>query len=115
MILIVEDQLITALELKTILKRNGYPISRVFTRGEEAIQFLITEKPLFALLDIKLADEVSGIEIGRNCKEMDIPFIFISAFSDPENLRKAKELNPAGIVRKPLDETLLEQLISEME
>ncbi len=112
MILIAEDQLITALELKTILKRNGYPVSCIFTRGAEAIQFLISEKPLFALLDIKLADEVSGIEIGRNLKERDIPFIFISAFSDPENLRKAKELHPAGIVTKPLDETLLERLIT---
>ncbi len=114
MILIAEDQLITALELKTILKRNGYPVSRVFTRGEEAIQFLISEKPLFALLDIKLADEVSGIEIGEKLKAKSIPFIFISAFSDPENLRRAEELRPAGILTKPLDEMSLEQLINDL-
>ncbi len=111
MILIAEDQLITALELKTILKRNGFPISQVFTRGAEAIRFLLIEKPLFALLDIKLADEVSGIEIGKRLKERDIPFIFISAFSDPENLRRAKDLHPAGILTKPLDEMSLEQMI----
>ncbi len=114
MILIVEDQLITALELKTILKRNGFPVSQVFTRGGEAIQFLHSEKPLFALLDIKLADDVSGIEIGKRLKAKNIPFIFISAFSDPENLRRAEELNPAGILTKPLDEMSLEQLINEI-
>ncbi len=114
MILIAEDQLIIALELKTILKRNGYSESRIFTRGEEAIQFLHNGNPLFALLDIKLADMVSGIEIGKRLNELNVPFIFVSAFSDPENLRRAKELHPAGIVKKPLDETLLEQLIRDI-
>ena len=111
MILIAEDQLITALELKQILNRNGYPECRIFTKGGEAIKFAAISDLLFALLDIKLADDVSGIEIARRLKMKNTPFIFISAFSDPENLRRAKELEPAGIVTKPLDVFELEQLI----
>jgi len=114
MILIAEDQLITALELKQILHRNGYPEARIFTKGSEAIEFLADCDLLFALLDIKLADNISGLEIARRLKMKDTPFIFISAFSDPENLRRAKELNPAGIITKPLDESELELLIQNI-
>jgi hypothetical protein len=33
---------------------------------------------------------------------MGIPFIYISTFSDPDNLRKALELNPDYIFKKPV-------------
>jgi len=114
MILIAEDQLITALELKQILNRNGYSESRIFTKGSEAIEFLAGCDLLFALLDIKLADDVSGLEVAKRLKKKNTPFIFISAFSDPENLRRAEELDPAGIITKPFDETELGLLIQKI-
>ena len=51
----------------------------------------------FATLDIKLADNISGIEVGKILTQKGIPFVFISAFSNPENLYLAKELKPLGI------------------
>jgi CheY-like chemotaxis protein len=40
--------------------------------------------PGVALVDINLADDISGIEVARKLKQKGIPFIFLSAFSNPE-------------------------------
>lgn len=107
MVLVAEDQAITALEIKTILKRKGYNKVLCFCRGENVIEYLLKESPDFAILDIRLADDVSGIDIAKTLKQKDIPFVFISAFSDPENYETAKDMNPAGIIIKPFDEPAL--------
>ena len=110
--LIVEDQCITALDLKCILKLYGYSNTVVTDKGRKAIDYLANETPSLALLDIKLADDISGIDIGRKLNEKAIPFIFISAFSNPENLTLAKELNPLGIIKKPFNGQILKNVLN---
>ena len=111
--LIVEDKAITSLDLKYILKKYGFSSSIVYS-GKKAIAFIEQKHPSLALLDIKLADDISGIEVAKKLKEKQIPFIFISAFSDPNNYKLAKELKPSGIVRKPLINDQLSQLIGDI-
>lgn len=110
--LIVEDQGITALNLKCILKMHGYTNSIVVGKGRKAIDFLENETPSLALLDIKLTDEISGIDVAKKLQEKGIPFIFISAFSNPDNLIHAKELNPLGIIKKPFNEEILKNMLN---
>lgn len=84
------------------------------SKGKKAIEFLEREEPSVALLDIKLADGVSGIDIAKKLEKKGIPFIFISAFSDPNNLRRAKELNHFGIIKKPINENYLKQVLHKL-
>ena len=114
MVLVAEDQAITALELKTLLKRKGYNRVLCFSEGVYAMECLLNEDPDFAILDIKLADGVSGLDIARNLKEKNIPFIFVSAFSDPAYFEHAKALNPAGIITKPFDESELINVLDNL-
>jgi DNA-binding NtrC family response regulator len=100
-ILIVEDEPIVALDYRLFLERRGYRIITSFT-GRDVLDNLNIYKPDLALLDIRLQDNISGIDIGKVLKEIGIPFIYISAFSDPNNLRKALELNPVHIFKKPV-------------
>ncbi len=112
--LIVEDQIITALDLKQTLKNFGYSSITIINKGKKAIDFIERESLSIALLDIKLADDVSGIEVARRLRQKCIPFIFISAFSNPENFRLATELKPAGIVMKPFKEQSIETLLNKL-
>ncbi len=100
--LIVEDKTIIALDLKYTFKKCGYNNSVVFASGRKAIEYIENYSPSLAILDIKLADDISGIEVAKKLKQKKIPFIFLSAFSDPNNLRLAKELEPFAIIKKPL-------------
>lgn len=111
-VLIVEDQAITALHLKCLLQRYGYSHIIIADKGVKAFDLIENEIFSLALLDIKLADDISGIEIAKKLKHKSIPFIFISAFSNPENLKRAKELNPLGIIKKPIIEQTLTDLLN---
>ena len=101
-VLIVEDKTIIALDLKYTFKKWGFENSVIFDSGGKAIEYLEDYSPALAILDIRLADNVSGIEVAKKLKQKRIPFIFLSAFSDPINLELAKELNPFAIIKKPL-------------
>ncbi len=101
-VLIVEDKTIIALDLKYTFKKWGFDNSVIFDSGREAIEYLENYSPSLAILDIRLADNVSGIEVAKKLKQKKVPFIFLSAFSDPINLKLAEELNPFAIIKKPL-------------
>ncbi|MGA9295248.1 MAG: response regulator [Ignavibacteriaceae bacterium] len=66
-----------------------------------------------ALLDIKLADGISGLEVAKELKKEDVPFIFISGFSDKKNKQLAQDLDPIGIIEKPFDESTLQNMIKD--
>lgn len=112
--LIVEDQIITALDLKLTLKNSGYSNITIVSKGEKAMDFIKTKALSVALLDIKLADDISGIDVAKLLQQKSIPFIFISAFSNPENFKLAKKLKPAGIVKKPFEEETITKLLNKL-
>jgi len=112
--LIVEDQVITALDLKHTLVNFGYSNVTIINKGKNALDFIDNEPLSVALLDIKLADDVSGIDVAKKLKQKCIPFIFISAFSNPENFRLANELKPAGIIKKPFLEKAVKTLLNKL-
>ena len=101
--LIVEDQIIPAMDLKSTLNKCGFSNSIIVNSGKKAIRLIEEESISFATLDINLADKISGFEIGKKLIKKNIPFVFISSFSNPDNLILAKELNPMGIFEKPFD------------
>jgi DNA-binding NarL/FixJ family response regulator len=67
-----------------------------------ALDFLHSRQPDLALLDIALNTPLSGFSIAETINEKyQIPFIFITAFSDRLTLDRAKELYPSGYIVKP--------------
>jgi 1,2-diacylglycerol 3-beta-glucosyltransferase len=102
-ILIVEDQSIFGLDLKLNLNTAGYNNVATCFSGKKALEHIEQKLPDVALVDIKLSDGVSGLEVASRLLNSGVPVIFISAFSDPDNLKKAKNLNPFRIIQKPID------------
>jgi len=104
-ILIVEDEIITALELKSILERNGYEIAGSVMTGEEAIQETSARRPQLIIMDIGLIGEIDGADAAAYIlQRYHIPIIFLTGNTDKLTYRKAMDLNPAGYIVKPFDE-----------
>jgi two-component SAPR family response regulator len=110
--LIVEDQVVTALDIKSIIKNCGITRSKIISKGKKAIEYIDKTPPTIAFLDIILADDVSGIEVAIKLKTKNIPFIFISAFATERNYNIAKELNPLGMIRKPFPQRKIIQIVN---
>jgi AmiR/NasT family two-component response regulator len=56
-------------------------------------------------MDIRLPGRRDGIEAVRVLrKELRVPIIFLSAYSDPETVERAKTIEPHGYIVKPFTE-----------
>lgn len=104
MILIVEDEMITALDIKMRLESLGYTVSGITASGEDALKKVKNEKIDLAIMDIKLDGEISGIETAVTFwREYNIPIIFMTASSDRQTLQESLQSEPYGYLHKPVD------------
>ena len=68
-ILIVEDEMITAESISDMLEDLGYEIQGICIRAEKALEQIQVEKPDFALLDIQLKGEKTGIWLAEQIQK----------------------------------------------
>ena len=101
-ITIIEDDEITALNLKINIEKLGYGVSGVFHTPAEALDALGHIKSDLFFIDISLQDSDDGLKLAETLKEKTgKPFIFLTAHSDEAVVAKAKVLEPNGYIVKP--------------
>lgn len=104
-ILIVEDESILAMLIKGKLQSSGYEIADWVDRGEDAIKSANEFLPDLILMDIVLKGEMDGIEASKQIRNsLDIPIIYLTAYSDDEVLKRARITEPYGYLIKPFRE-----------
>jgi PAS domain S-box-containing protein len=111
-ILVVEDEVIVAQDLKNSLEKLGYEVSAVAASGEEGVARALALSPDLVLMDIMLKGDMDGIEAAaRIRKEIDLPVIYLTAYADEDTLKRAKITTPLGYILKPFDERELHTVI----
>jgi two-component system, response regulator PdtaR len=114
-ILIVEDENIIALDIKTRLRRMGYKILSVVHSGEKAVDMVKQQEPDLILMDVVLRGKLNGIEAAEKISSIKtIPIIFITAYSDAETITKILKITPYGYLIKPFDERELDRKIKKI-
>jgi len=102
-ILIVEDDGIIASSLAMILTKFGYKVAGTVQTGEEAIKKAKEISPNLVLMDIHLRGNLNGIDAAVQISEdMDIPIIYLTAYSEEGLLQRAKITEPYGYLVKPV-------------
>ena len=90
-ILVVEDEIIVAMELKQQLETMGYEVVGTAASGKEAIEVALEKNPDVILMDIMLKGEMDGIEAAEKIHNyQDTHIIYTTAYSDKEILERAK-------------------------
>ncbi len=101
-LLVVEDEVLIAEHLKTILASFGCKSIQMAHTKHDALAEIDSFMPDIILLDINLSDNHEGMEIAdyinHTCK---LPFIFITAYSDSPTLLLALAKHPAAYITKP--------------
>ncbi|AEG02775.1 GGDEF domain-containing response regulator [Methylomonas methanica] len=101
-ILIVEDEGIIAMDLRRQLTDFGYEVVATAFSGGQAISLAKQHKPDLVMMDIVLKGEMDGICAAQAIKDaLQIPVIFLTAYSDPATLRRAKTTGAYGYLIKP--------------
>ncbi|MFB3906262.1 MAG: putative bifunctional diguanylate cyclase/phosphodiesterase [Acidobacteriota bacterium] len=104
-ILIVEDEMIVALDLENRLQSMGYEVIGAVQTGEEAVAKATALHPDLILMDIILKGEVDGIAAAAEINRLlSIPIIFLTASTDEKTLERAKLTGPFAYVLKPFED-----------
>lgn len=100
-ILIVEDELLIARDIKNILEEE-YNIIELVDSVESAIEGIERQKPDLVLIDINLKKSSDGIDLGMFLLLNDtIPFIYLTGISDKLTVNRASYSRPHGYIIKP--------------
>ena len=101
-ILIVEDEALIASYIQDVLEESGFVVAGVASSGVEALTVAGETAPDLALVDIKLAGPMDGIEVALQMRtRFGVPSIFLSGVADPATLERARSAAPAGFLEKP--------------
>jgi len=101
-IAIVEDELIVAKHIASVLNEFEYECAGIAATGQEAIELARDAQPDLFLMDISIKGPVDGITVSRHIRDyFGIPVIFLTAFADDNTLEEAKQTEPFGFIVKP--------------
>ncbi|OXA78402.1 DNA-binding transcriptional response regulator, NtrC family, contains REC, AAA-type ATPase, and a Fis-type DNA-binding domains [Flavobacterium aquidurense] len=103
-ILIVEDEFIVANDLKIMLVKAGYQITGIASSVVQARKLIESKKPDWVLLDIMLKGDLTGIDLAWELRELQLPFLYISANTNQTTLEAVKATHPYGFMVKPFRE-----------
>lgn len=102
-ILILEDEAIIAESLYQLLRLLEYYPYEPVENPDDAIAMIRSFSPDLIILDLNLKDGRSGLEVAAFLQEhkLNIPFIILTAHSDPDTIAAAKKFHPAAYLVKP--------------
>lgn len=101
-LLIVEDEMIIANDMKLMLMSVGYDVCGIARSAEKAMTFLTEHRPDLVLLDINLGKGMEGINLAKMIREkINMPLIFCTSYSDNRTVTEAKQVRPNGYLLKP--------------
>ena len=110
-ILVVDDDRLVLATVTHGLTQAGYEVIDA-DNGDDAILLARGHRPELALLDIRMEGK-SGFDVAEYLRTyLQIPFMFLSAFSDDETLAKIKALGAVAYLVKPLD---IRQIVPAVE
>ena len=111
-ILIVEDEAVIAIRLQERLTAMGYHIIGMSYSSEEAMEHARRLRPDVILMDIMIPGKMDGIAVANSVKtELDIPVIFLTAFSEDKIIDRAKQAEPYGYIVKPFQDRELKACV----
>lgn len=101
-VLIVEDEVIIAEDIASILRSLNYEVAGIALKYSQALDFLAKNTVDFVLLDIILGGNKTGIDLAQAINEQfKLPFIFLTSHADAATVKLAKAVKPRGYLLKP--------------
>jgi len=111
-VLIVEDNTLVGMGLRSQLERLGYVVVGQAATAREAEELYRDHQPDLVLMDIRL-DGDDGIELaGQLLKVRRCPMIIVSAYSDAELIARASAAGVFGYLIKPVSAESLQAQIA---
>lgn len=100
-VIVVDDDIIVSMSLKTIIEASGIDVCATATNGKESVALYEEFKPDVLLSDIRM-EGMSGIEAAKEIisKFPDAKILFLTTFTDDEYVVEALKCGAKGYILK---------------
>lgn len=100
------------MDLKVILEDFGFDVYGPVPSGKTSIKAASFFRPDVVLMDVRLKGEMSGIDAARLIhRHLHIPVIYLTAYGDEATISEAAKISSFGYIRKPFEESEIENKI----
>ena len=115
-VLVVEDELIIALDIESLVIDSGHEVCGLATTSEEAVRLAYENRPDLILSDISLARGSSGITAAREIvARLGTLIVFISAGIAMLTRDDLDVLTPIALLSKPVIPSRVHAALSKAE
>jgi two-component system, response regulator PdtaR len=113
-VLIVEDELLVAWHLESLVRDQNLEVCGLVPDGDGAIEQATDLDVDLVLMDIRLAGPMDGIEAARRIRaQRDTPVIFITAHGDEATRAHIERIIPgAPVLAKPITADRLREAVA---
>ena len=110
---IVDDELMAAWLIESLLEDLGYEVAAIFASGEAALSSREAKAAQLVIMDINLGKGIDGIGAAAELRRIgNVAIVFCSAYSDKETRQRAADAVPnASFASKPLTKADLQAAI----
>ena len=99
LVLLADDNRLLLSVLANVLRLDGHEVLSADS-GEEALRLIRERRPDCAILDLYMPD-ISGQVVAQECRTLDVPFFFLTAYDDLASRGVARDLGAKAYVVKP--------------
>ena len=110
-ILIVEDDVLTAVTLQDALRAAGYQVMDLTGRHQEAMTAARVRKPALALVNIELEGRDDGVALAEDLHRIGVPVLFISG---QESRASSARTVAVGSLPKPYSPADMVQAVNHL-
>ncbi|MCX6170475.1 MAG: response regulator [Ignavibacteriales bacterium] len=101
-ILIVEDEVIVAMEIEMHLQMNNFIVVGKCQSSEKAIELSLDKRPDLIMMDINIQGEKDGVQTAKIILDTFKPSIlFLSAYNDANTIERIKQIPDSNLLPKP--------------
>lgn len=112
-ILIIEDETITAMDIRDMFQFWGYNTLSVASSEKEALDMAHDIKPDLALISLGVKNN-NRIDFAKKISDnYDTAVIYVTGYFDEEMIQYMRASRPYGFISKPLDENQLKYTVEK--
>lgn len=102
-VLIAEDEYTSATLLEFLVTEEGHEVCGIVSRGAEVMSAVQDLQPDVVLMDVHLADDMSGISATRALvRQVNVPVIVVSATENQDEMEEIAASGALGFMKKPI-------------
>ena len=103
-VVVAEDESVNRMDLVGMLEDNGYEVVGEAANGEEAVDLARAKRPDVVCMDVKMPRMDGITAAGIICDENIAPVVMLTAFSQPDLVKKSTGAGAMAYVTKPYEE-----------